>query len=141
MEAITLVACCGQKLGHPAAAAELYQSDLFRKARKYAERHGRWYVLSALHGLVAPDAVIAPYDLTLGQMSAEKRGEWGRMVQIQIADAGLLGCRLVALAGAGYVRPLETAGLELEKPLRGLSIGKQLQWLKKANNKPLRDGR
>jgi hypothetical protein len=77
-DAIILVACCGPKLAGPAPAADLYVSTLFKKARTYAERRGRWFILSALHGLVDPKMVIAPYDVTLKKMPAQKRREWAR---------------------------------------------------------------
>src|SRR5262245_58993489 len=42
-DSIVLLACCGPKLGKPAPAADLYVSSLFKKARTYAERRGRWF--------------------------------------------------------------------------------------------------
>lgn len=130
---ITLVACCGPKLAEPAAAADLYISPLFKKARTYAERKGRWFILSALHGLLDPKSVISRYDVTLKNMPATKRREWGQKVKKQMDDAGLTGLPLVALAGADYVKPLIDAGLTVSQPMKGLGIGKQLQWLKKEN--------
>ncbi len=130
---VILVACCGPKLAVPSPAADLYVSDLFKKARSYAERRGRWFILSALHGLLDPSAVIAPYDLTLKKMSAAKRREWGQKVREQMEGAGLVGLPLVALAGADYVKPLIAAGLTVDQPMKGYAIGKQLQWLKKQN--------
>ncbi len=130
---VILVACCGPKLTDPSPAADLYISDLFKKARSYAERRGRWFILSALHGLLDPSAVIGPYDVTLKKMSAAKRREWGRKVREQMETAGLIGSPLVALAGADYLKPLVDAGLDVAQPMKGLGIGKQLQWLKKQN--------
>jgi hypothetical protein len=118
----------------PSPAADLYISDLFKKARTYAERRGRWFILSALHGLLDPTAVIAPYDVTLKKMSAAKRREWGRRVRDQMETEGLIGLPLVALAGEDYVKPLLAAGLIVEQPMKGLGIGEQKQWLKKQNS-------
>lgn len=132
-KSIILVACCGPKLAEPAPAADLYISTLFRKARTYAERQGRWFILSALHGLVDPTVVIEPYDVTLKTMRAQERREWGRKVYEQIQHTGLLGTRLVALAGADYVKPLIEAGMDASQPMKGLAIGKQLQWLNEQN--------
>jgi diadenosine tetraphosphate (Ap4A) HIT family hydrolase len=70
-DSITLVACCGPKLTKPAPAADLFVSSLFKKDRTHAERRGRWFVLSALHGLVDPTEVIAPYDVTLNRIRLE----------------------------------------------------------------------
>ena len=130
---VILVACCGPKLTDPSLAADLYVSDLFKKARCYAERRGRWFILSALHGLLNPSSVIAPYDVTLKKMPAAKRREWGQKVRAQMEEAGLVGLPLVALAGADYLKPLIAAGLTVDQPMKGYAIGKQLQWLKKQN--------
>jgi hypothetical protein len=59
---VGLVACSRLKADRPAPARELYVSPLFRAARAYAERRhgpGRWFILSAHHGLVDPDTVLA----------------------------------------------------------------------------------
>src|SRR6516162_8116839 len=90
-DSIVLVACCGPKLAEPAPAADLYVSSLFKKARTYAERRGRWFILSALHGLVHPATVIAPYDVTLKKMPAQERREWGQKVRTQMDKAGWIG--------------------------------------------------
>jgi uncharacterized protein DUF6884 len=132
-DSIILVACCGPKLSKPAPAADLYVSGLFKKARAYAERKGRWFILSALYGLVDPAAVIEPYDVTLKKMPMQQRREWGQRVRTQMEGAGLIGLPLVALAGADYVKPLTEAGLTVAQPMKGKSIGKQLQWLNKEN--------
>lgn len=130
---MVLVACCGPKLTERSPAQDLYTSDLFTKARTYAERRGRWFILSALHGLLDPTSVIAPYDVTLKAMPAANRREWGGKVRRQMEVAGLLGLPLIALAGADYVNPLLTAGVSVEQPMKGYGIGKQLQWLKQQN--------
>lgn len=53
----------------PAPAADLYTSDWFRKARAYAERYAdTWFVLSALHGVLAPDVYVVRA-VTAGQSS------------------------------------------------------------------------
>src|SRR5262249_6702761 len=132
-DSVVLVACCGPKMVEPAPAADLYVSPLFKKARNYAEQRGRWFILSALHGLLDPTEVIAPYNVTLKKMPAQKRREWGQKVRQQMETAGLIGLRLVALAGADYVKPLTDAGLTVAQPMRGKSIGKQLQWLNREN--------
>src|ERR1700731_892936 len=90
-DSIILVACCGPKLAEPAPAADLYVSSLFKKARTYAERRGRWFILSALYGLVDPREEIAPYDVTLKKVPAQKRREWGQKVRAQMERAGLIG--------------------------------------------------
>lgn len=71
---VFLVACVAAKLDRPAPARDLYASPWFQKARAYVERQGgAWFILSAKHGLTAPETVIAPYDETLGAMQAGER--------------------------------------------------------------------
>lgn len=129
MNSVILVACCGRKLTDQAAAADIYISALFKKSRIYAEQRGQWFILSALHGLLDPSEVIAPYNVCLKKMPAQKRREWGQKVREQMETAGLKGLALVVLAGAGYVKPLSDAGLTMFQPMKGFSIGKRLQWL------------
>lgn len=126
MNIVGLVACCSQKGSSPCAAKQLYLSSLFRKARAWTEKHcDEWYILSAEHGLLAPNAVIAPYDRTLNRMTASERRAWGERVWQQLAP--LNGSRFIVLAGARYCEPL--AGLDHERPMQGMGIGYQLAWL------------
>jgi hypothetical protein len=64
---------------------------------------------------------------------AQKRRDWGQKVRQQMEAAGITEVRLVALAGADYVKPLNDAGLSIGQPMKGLGIGKQLQWLSREN--------
>lgn len=138
MAKVVLVACVGKKLGRPAPAAELYQSPWFRKARRYAERVGeRWWILSTEHGLVAPDAVIAPYDVTLRRMPIQARRGWAQRVLDELTPLAAPGRdEIVILAGRAYRETLavELAGLgyTVNVPLAGLGIGRQLRWLNRA---------
>lgn len=128
---VHLVACVGQKLTHPARAGHLYQSDWFRKARGYVtSQGGRWFILSALHGLVLPSRVIEPYNVTLGDMTAVERRAWGERVSAQLAEQ--IGPRtpVVILAGRLYRDPIaKWAGGRASVPMEGLGIGQQKAWL------------
>lgn len=138
-----LISCVAAKGPSSAPAGELYRSVWFRKAREFARRAGgSWFVLSALHGLVHPDTVIAPYDRTLGRMSAAERAAWSRRVLAQIAEQIPNDEPIALLAGAMY-----RAGIEAElraqpgrrgevfAPLARLGIGEQLHWLGDASGK------
>ena len=75
----------GKKRSAPAPARDLYTSDLFNKARAYVERTDKpWLVLSAKYGLVHPNDVIAPYDLTLNTMRVADRRRWASRVLTQL---------------------------------------------------------
>jgi hypothetical protein len=131
---IYLVSCVSQKQEQPCAARELYISDLFRKARRYAEASGcPWFILSAEHGLIAPDQVIAPYERTLNTMGVVDRRAWGERVAAQLAKAIPELSRVVFLAGGKYreflAEHLAGRGVEISVPMEGLRIGEQLRWL------------
>jgi len=129
-----LVGCVKSKRPTPARAADLYTSALFRKSRRLAElRSDRWYILSAKHGLVAPDVTMAPYDDTLKCMAAATRRTWSQKVLCQLLECLSPGDEVTVLAGERYrehlVPALQRAGHRVHVPMRGLSIGRQLQWL------------
>jgi cytoplasmic iron level regulating protein YaaA (DUF328/UPF0246 family) len=94
---------------------------------------GRWFVLSALYGLVPPDAEIAPYEHTLNTLEVADRRAWANKVLEkllpEIADVK----RVVMFAGHRYreflVEPLEQRGIMVEAPMAHLKRGEQLRWL------------
>jgi hypothetical protein len=123
-----LVACGKGKIDHPASAADLYNGAHFRKASAYCRDHyDRWAILSAKHGLLLPETVIAPYDLSLRHLTAAERRAWGDRVLEQFAALGLDAPRVFLHAGDRYAEHL-TGPLQAERPLRGLGIGRQLAW-------------
>jgi hypothetical protein len=132
---IALVACVSKKNSIPMPARDLYISDWFRKASAYAMRVAdKWYILSAKHGLVAPDMVVAPYDETLNKMTVVARRAWARRVLKDLDRVLQPGDQVVILAGKRYrenlVGPIRQMGCSVEIPMEGLGIGKQLRWLK-----------
>lgn len=127
---IGLVACAKTKLDHPAPARELYTSPLFRSARNYCEAHyDVWYVLSAKHGAVPPEAELAPYDQALGDLPPEARWAWGQRVGADLRRRHPGAQDWYLHAGKVYRRPLQHQlhGL-IEVPLQGRGIGEQLHW-------------
>lgn len=132
-EAVHLVSCVAKKATKRERAADLYQSDWFRKARAYVERTAcRWFILSAEHGLLDPGVAIDPYDTALAMMSAHERRQWGARVAAQL-DAALgsdYAGEIVFLAGKLYRTPLlDYAGPRARIPMIGLGIGQQKAWL------------
>lgn len=131
---VYLVACVAAKLDHAAEARDLYISPWFRKARAYVERTGSpWLILSAKHGLIDPDAVIEPYDATLGAMGAPARRLWGERVLDELARVVDVAAPLIVLAGRRYRDPLwPSIAPRTAVPMEGLAIGEQLAWLSRA---------
>lgn len=134
-ETVALISCGKRKASAPTPAKDLYLSPRFRTARAIAEGRGwRWYVLSALHGLVAPDQIIAPYDLTLMGAGRKHRRSWASKVLKQIDDNLKPGAHIVLLAGRDYTEflaePLRQKGYLVNEPLAGLRQGEQLAKLR-----------
>jgi hypothetical protein len=131
---IALIGCSAQKLARPAPARELYTGALFRFSVAYAEKRGlRWVVLSAKHGVVLPDDVIEPYDMTLARWTPPQIMKWGIGVGGDL-ERRFPGARYVFLAGSMYwVAVSSFARNRVEDPLRGLQIGERLSFLKKAS--------
>lgn len=136
MRTIYLVSCVSKKQDIPCEARELYQSDWFKKARAYVEARGMpWFILSAKHGLVRPEEVIAPYEQTLNKMPVIERRAWAEGVGRKLADHVSKDDEVVILAGARYREFLmptlrELAG-SVQVPMAGKRIGEQLSWLGK----------
>lgn len=131
---IALVSCVSEKLGHPAPARDLYRSPWFIKAARYADRLADdWMVLSAEHGLVHKNTVIAPYEKTLNTLSVSERRLWAARVLQSLRGELSAGDTVVVLAGKcyrEYVAPaISSWGCRLEVPMEGLRIGEQLSWL------------
>jgi hypothetical protein len=132
---VVLVTCVKNKLRLPAPAKDLYTSPLFTRERRYAENLGRpWFILSAEHGLVAPDEWLAPYERYLPGTSSGYRAAWGRWVaeRLDILAGPLSGMRIEIHAGAAYVDAvageLEAKGAQVVAPLEGLMMGQRLSW-------------
>ena len=131
---VYLLSCVSQKRGEACAARNLYVSDWFCKARRYAEASGcPWFILSAEYGLVSPYQVIAPYERTLNTMRVAERRLWAERVSKQLAGAAPALSRVVFLAGNRYreflAQHLASRGITVSIPMEGLRIGEQLSWL------------
>ena len=132
---VILVGCVKRKRAEAAPAQDLYTSSLFRKERAYAEAASvPWFILSAEHGLVAPETVLEPYDLRLSATPRDYRSKWGRRVVAELQEQlGSVHDRVFEIhAGASYVDAIEpllrALGAEVVAPLRGLSMGERLRW-------------
>jgi hypothetical protein len=121
---VCLVSCVGAKGATTTEARDLYQSNWFIKARAYVEGFGsNWFILSAKHGLVRPDDLIARYNQTLNTIGIAERRSWARLVERQMDNQMPDAERIVVL---DYLR--RRAGT-VQVPMEGLGIGRQLQWL------------
>ena len=137
MANLILVGCVKSKCSGPRPAKDLYDSPLWRSRRAYAERSGvPWYILSAKHGLLAPETTIAWYDLALANFGAADRRAWSQHVLDDLAaKVGVLrGTSIEIHAGQPYVDygledGLRKAGAIVQRPLAHVpGIGPQRAW-------------
>lgn len=81
-----LLGCGKKKAARSCRAADLYTGSLTRARIQWAERTGRpWLILSAQHGLLAPETWLAPYDAHLTTLRADKLAIWRANTTAQIA--------------------------------------------------------
>jgi hypothetical protein len=131
---VGLVGCVKQKAASPRRARDLYTSALFAGRRRYVERTcSEWWILSALHGLVSPEDVLEPYDVTLKDASRAELRDWSNKVLARLDDrAGLRPGDVVEIhAGSEYrafglVQGLRNRGVAVIVPAEGMTLGRQL---------------
>ena len=126
----------------PVPAQDLYISTLFKSRRAFVSRScDEWWILSAEHGLVSPDRVLAPYDLALKSLGREERRQWSRRV-LEAIDREIRpvpGDCFEIHAGAEYrdfgvVDGLHDRQCDVTIPTLGMGIGVQLRFYKLASD-------
>lgn len=133
-----LLACSAGKLDRPAPARELYTGQLFRLSLQVAEALADTVlVLSAKHGVVTLDQVLAPYDLSLADLQKHQREHWGANVVTDLLrrfgvkdrasrhEGEAVGAGVLCLAPQSYVSALGFWYVRPAQPLKGLGIGQQ----------------
>ena len=133
--ALVLVSCVKSKLAHASTARTLYTSTWFIGVRDVVESSGaRWFLLSSLYGLVAPDTVIAPYEFTLNSLGVQARIAWAKKVLDKLVPETAGYRRVVMFAGYRYreflIEPLKQRGIVVDVPMKHLRRGEQLAWLR-----------
>lgn len=136
MDRIVLLSCSKSKLDHKAPAQELYSaSPTFTKTLAYGKslKPDRIYILSAKHYLVPLDKELEPYDLTLKEMNAEQKEQWGDIVIGQMKKLGINpnNTQFIFLTGQEYMKPLLKfiPQENIQNPLVGKRMGERMQWL------------
>ncbi len=130
---IVLISCVSQKLGQRAKAKDLYVSTLFKLNLRYAQKLApdEILILSAKHGLLSLDQEIDPYEQTLKTIPALEVKQWADQVLGQIrAKCSIDETAFIFLAGERYRKYLLPHLKNVQIPLKGLGIGRQLQKLK-----------
>lgn len=118
---------------HGARAEDLYISPLFKinLAFSHSLKPTKIFILSAKYGLVDLEQELEPYEQTLNTMSAPEIKNWAEKVKEQMrGKIDFENDEVVFLAGEKYRKYLLSFFRNVSIPLKGLSIGKQLQYLK-----------
>jgi hypothetical protein len=124
---VYLVPCGSRKRAAQCEARDLYVGSLFTQARSVAEASGKpWVILSALHGVVEPHQVLAPYDFTLAKAPLAYRAAWSLRVTARLCSMHP-DATFVSLCSTAYDEGINLG--RLLRPLKGLSLGKRKQWL------------
>jgi hypothetical protein len=111
-----IVPCGAEKLTHRAAAGLMYVGSYHAAARRAAAAltsPERTLILSARHGLLRLDDVIAPYDMTITH--PESIAAEPKRLARQMRDLGIDG-DVVALLPKAYAQTLRAAVRELNDP-------------------------
>lgn len=134
---IALISCTKLKQTYNCTAEKMYQpSTLFSKALAYVKKqnYDATYILSAKHGLLPLDEMIAPYNVTLNNMSAQEVKNWSLRVLKDLYELDIM--QIDFYAGEKYrkylIPKIESKGIVCNVPLQGLGIGEQLQFYTKA---------
>jgi hypothetical protein len=89
------------------------------------------FILSAKYGLLNLEKEVGPYNTTLNTMPARHIKAWADRVIIQLNKvADLRKDKIIFLAGEKYRKYLIPYVNNYKIPMEGLSIGKQLKYLK-----------
>ncbi len=126
-----VISCGKDKRSSMCEAQHMYTGKLFQMAKRFAVSTGNpWFILSARYGLISPQAVIAPYDQTIG---ARADDAWVKKVFGQIDKHRKTVDSLLFVTPRRYFAPFENwPGIEwafgdLPRP----SLGFQAQWMKR----------
>ena len=132
---IALISCVKLKLNHKACAKDLYISSLFRKIYIYIYKHikpDKIFILSAKYGLLEESDIIEPYNETLKEKNEHDKKVWAYnvIVSMKSKKIDLEKDEFYIFAGLEYRKYLCQKIKNYNIPLKGLSIGNQLKFLK-----------
>jgi hypothetical protein len=106
---VILLGSVGDRVNVPAPAKEIFREVSFQLSRLDAELSGsEWFILSAEHGLVAPNEWISPDSRTLADMEPDYRVVWASWVvaRLQSLVGSLEGLHIRVDAPNAFVGPL-----------------------------------
>ncbi|MBW9173376.1 DUF6884 domain-containing protein [Clostridium estertheticum] len=128
MSKIALISCTSLKKDYSCQAKELYsESAIFRLEYELASiLADEVYILSAMHGLVAKDTILEPYNYTLMNKSRDVKRQWSNKVLNSLRDKfSLEKDEFIILAGNDYSEYLLPSIKNYWLPLKGKCQGER----------------
>jgi cytoplasmic iron level regulating protein YaaA (DUF328/UPF0246 family) len=136
---IALLSCTQRKQTYPCMAQDMYvPSQLFRKAKEYVlkNEYDAWFILSAKYGLLQPNTLIEPYNVSIMDLKKDEIVKWSERITKQLLEYPVT--QVDVFAGSKYrqylLPLLEKCNIVFRVPLKGLGIGQQLKYFKEFAN-------
>lgn len=129
---IAFIGCVKTKKSYICKAIDLYDSPLFKKSVEYAKKKGVTdiYIISAKHGLIPADTMIAPYEETLNGKNETYLKYWAYKVIKQADQKGIKrNEEILLLGGENYTKYLRRIYKNAKEPLKGKPLGVRLKFL------------
>ena len=116
--ALVIIGCSAAKADTRQMAEDLYTSSLFNMALRAGRRlcPARIGIISALHGLINPETVIAPYDCRLGDTDAITPEQFAATAHTFINGTPIEG-EIIALTTSAYTQLASTHWSNITTPL------------------------
>jgi len=133
MKKVVLISCVSKKENKVCSAEKMYISPLYKMNLKYAKLFNpdEIFILSAKYGLLELNIEIEPYNETLNDKGKREVEEWAEEVYKKLLEKfNIKNTLFIFLAGEKYRKYLLPKLNHYEIPMNGLTIGKQLQFLK-----------
>ena len=131
---IALIGCVKKKAEIPCEAKDMYISPLFKGCYRLAKKLGaeKIYILSAKYGLIEENQIIKPYNETLNDKNEKERKIWAYHICQALIQGGvnLSSDEFIILAGENYRKWIIKKMAHYTIPLKGMSLYKQISYLK-----------
>lgn len=131
---IVFIGCVKLKQNKSCTAEEMYISTLFKYSLGYAKKikPRKIFILSAKHGVLELNDVIAPYNETLNTKTKKEKQLWAYKCYCQLKEKQIdFDEPVVWLCGENYRKYLMQKFKNNNVPINGLGLGNQLKFYKK----------
>jgi len=134
---VVLISCSSIRAGIPCEAQYMYRSELFKLSLKYAKSINPFhiFILSAKYGLLELNERIEPNCATLNNMTDIESKKWACDVLNQLKKkVNIATTNFIFLAFENYWSNLIDLVEYSEIPMKGMNIGKQMQFLQQTGS-------